>query len=37
MVNLALYAVEQGFQVEYIGDGALTVRLPIEIESKPKI
>ena len=37
MVNMALYAIEQGFQVEYIGDGALSVRLPVEIESNQKI
>lgn len=37
MADLALYAIEQGFQVEYIGDGTLTVRLPVRVESTQHI
>lgn len=36
MTELAVYAIEQGFQVEYIGDGTLTVRLPVWLESVPQ-
>lgn len=37
MVDMALYAIEQGFQVEYIGYGALSVQLPTHVESVPKM
>lgn len=32
MVDMALYAIEQGFHVEYAGNGALFVQLPINFE-----
>lgn len=36
MVDMALYAIEQGFQVEYVGDGGMLVRLPVHVEAVQK-